>query len=92
MTIKLGGTIYIAIDVTGIPKPAVNWFHGEQRVVEGTYVTMEYHDRWAYVKIKGVKKQNAGNYLVVAENLAGKDEALFKVNVQSKYQLIWPKI
>lgn len=35
LSLKLGQTIYIEVNVSGFPKPAVSWFHGDKKLELG---------------------------------------------------------
>lgn len=83
ISVRMGGTLCLEVNVIGVPKPAVTWYHEEQKLFKGSKNAMESAGSWCYLKVRDVKELDRGVYKVKAENMAGEDEAEFKVSVKS---------
>ena len=86
MGLKVGATIYIEVEVTGLPAPKVAWYHGDKLLDDDARITIETNEGYSVLKVKGAVVADAGKYSVTAENQAGKDSASFEVNVKCKFR------
>ena len=81
---KIGSTLMITVNISGVPEPTVTWSCGDAELTVSNGTTIETTDAMSAVTIKGVSTENAGLYKVVAENVAGKDEAEFTFSIRGK--------
>jgi len=85
-SLMVGSSIYIEVNITGQPRPAVNWFHNDHKVDESNRVSTETADGWSSLKVKATTADDAGTYKVTAENAAGFDSAEFRVFVKGIFK------
>ena len=87
LSVRVGGTLCLEVNVIGVPKPVVTWYHEQQKLNKGSKVAMESAGSWCYLKVRDVKEDDRGIYKVKAENMAGVDHAEFSVSVKSSLGL-----
>ncbi|XP_023933258.1 titin isoform X1 [Lingula anatina] len=80
-SLQEGETLTLRVEFSGEPKPQISWLlDGEP----ADSVTVKTTDTMSTVTVKKVKAEDAGQYTVVAENPAGKEEVNFEVNISGK--------
>ena len=84
LSLKVGSSLYIEVDVNGQPKPKVLWFHGDKAVEDTARTSIEMGYGYSFLKVKGVALEQEGIYRVTAENSAGSDSASFDVVIKCK--------
>lgn len=62
----------------------MTWNHGDAELEESARVSIEVENGWSYLKVKNLTAKDAGQYRVMAENVAGLDEAKFDVFIKGK--------
>ena len=76
--------LHIACEVTGFPKPDVKWFKDKAEIVPGGEVSRaitDYGELLATVHIGKIKRNEGGEFTIVAENEVGRAESTFVVRV-----------
>ena len=85
LSLKVGSSLYIEVDVSGQPKPKLLWFHSDTLVEETARTSIEMGHGYSFLKVKGVTLDQEGVYRVTAENTAGTDSASFRVIIKCEY-------
>ena len=85
-TIKAGSTVIIQVNLTGTPPLNVTWTK-DGRPLVGTNMSLESADRYTILTMRQTSKADEGVYRIVAENLAGKASADFKIVVKGRESL-----
>ncbi|XP_074642623.1 twitchin-like [Tubulanus polymorphus] len=80
-TLKAGTSLSVIVKITGIPKPVVTWTLGDIIVNSDRVVSK---DNFSTLSLKAVSRQDAGKYVVTAENIVGTAMAEFDVVVKDK--------
>lgn len=77
-----GKNLNISCNVYGYPKPNIKWFYNNNDFINQVGRTnFEYGEKIASLYIKKIKRNEEGEYKIIAENEAGKAESLFFVKV-----------
>ncbi|CAH1802732.1 unnamed protein product [Owenia fusiformis] len=82
--IKGGASLMLHANFEGIPTPTASWFFNDTPLEKSKSVVIDTSDTYTSITVRGMSKENAGKYKVVAENKVGVDEATFTVNVTDK--------
>ena len=77
-TIKAGSSFLCECTVTGSPQPVITWSYNDKPVsADNTKIA----DTYTTLSLPKISPEQAGNYLVVAENSSGKDQITLSVEV-----------
>lgn len=76
--------MHISCEISGFPKPDVKWYKEGAEIVPGGEVSRaitDYGEMYATINLNKIKRNEGGNYKVVAENEVGRAEVNFVVRV-----------
>ena len=80
--VSVGSNYRIACQVTGCPKPEVQWSKDDAKLKKGSKANADAPtDTQYYLSIKQCDRDDSGIYKIKAENPSGRDEAQFEVQV-----------
>ena len=82
--LKGGQALKLNAQISGLPKPTVQWFLNEQSVDEIPSVLVQKADGSSSLEVLRVEPKQGGTYRLVAENELGSDSAEFEVKVKDK--------
>ena len=81
--LKMGATLILTVNISGVPTPEVSWYFGEETIELGNGTTLDtIETTYSTLTIKDVGGKNSGAYSVKAKNLAGSDSAEFTVIIK----------
>ena len=81
--LKMGATLFLTVNIFGVPTPEVSWYFGEETIELGNGTTLEtIETTYSTLTIKDVGGKNSDAYSVKAKNLAGSDSAEFTVIIK----------
>ncbi|CAD5121391.1 DgyrCDS9913 [Dimorphilus gyrociliatus] len=80
---KQGSLVYIEAQVTGYPRPKINWFFKDQKLTTSSNIFLQYDDNYAFLKLSNVQGVHSGIYKLLAENSHGRDTAEFSVKIRT---------
>ena len=63
-TQKAGTSLNINVTITGVPTPKVEWFHGEDAIVQDKDTKVDTGNNYSTLTIKGTTAKNTGAYKV----------------------------
>lgn len=84
ITVKVGLSVSLDVNIIGEPAPKVQWFFKEQEVIsdENTRIdNIDYNTKFFIMK---AKRAQSGKYVIVAKNEVGEDKAEVEIAVLGK--------
>ena len=84
LAVKRGETITPKFEFVGIPRPEIYWTKGITEMEVTERICTEVTEEYAALTISDVEPEDAGDYTVITENLVGRDERTFKLDVYGK--------
>ena len=78
--VSMEQNLNISVRVSGFPRPDIKWFRNNEPLTE-TRAFFEYGEQLATLQMTKVKRDEGGEYKIIAENEVGKSEATFTVRV-----------
>lgn len=81
---KGGSTLVLQVNVSGIPSPKISWFLDDEPLEKSERISVDTTDDFSTLTIKNAMLDDSGMYTIAAENVVGKAEADFEVNVKGE--------
>ena len=78
------------VEITGVPKPDVNWYRGRDKIVDGGRFEISEKDNVYSLVIKDTNPDDAGSYKCVAKNEEG--EVTSRAALAVKEKVVAPEI
>lgn len=88
-TVRAGITLTLTVNISGIPSPSVAWFLDDEPLQKSDRVSIDTTDDYSILTIKNTMPDDTGIYTISAENIVGKAEADFEINVKGKVYLMY---
>lgn len=82
--IKVGQSISLQVNISGIPNPTVNWTLNKIIIEKSPKISIETTDDFSMLTVKNATLDDTGAYAITAENVVGKAEAEFNVAVRGQ--------
>ena len=82
--LNAGNSLSISVNVSGLPVPAVTWYHNGVLLHSGIACSIKTYETHSSLSVRSVDLSHGGTYKVVADNKAGDTEAEFEVIVLDK--------
>lgn len=82
--IKVGQSISLQVNISGIPNPSVQWSLNEAVIEKSPKISIETTDVFSMLTVKNATLEDTGVYSVTAENVVGKAQAEFDVAIRGK--------
>ncbi|XP_046554801.1 titin-like [Haliotis rubra] len=87
-TVKGGSTLVLQVNVSGIPSPKISWFLDDEPLEKSERISVDTTDDFSTLTIKNAMLDDTGMYTIAAENVVGKAEADFEINVKDLMEII----
>ncbi|XP_023314705.1 twitchin isoform X11 [Trichogramma pretiosum] len=84
VTLSAGSTLKFDVNVIGEPHPTMNWRFGSMPLTPSRSVYIDNTDYTSKLTVRPVKRDDTGDYIIIATNSCGKDTATVKVTVTDK--------
>ncbi len=85
--IKVGTSLIIQVDFTGFPAPSANWCLNGTPLSQSQRVSVDQTEYYTTLTVRGMSKDDVGNYSVNVKNQAGSASANFDIKMRGKYLL-----
>ena len=83
-TLKAGQNLNLDLNLSGYPKPNVEWLYNDVPIRSSSNVEVMTSDINTSLRVKGVGKDKQGQYKVRISNIAGEQTAVFDVSVKGE--------
>ncbi|XP_025833492.1 twitchin isoform X4 [Agrilus planipennis] len=84
ITLSAGSTLKYEANIIGEPPPTVDWRFNGSTLKDSNKVTINNVDYHTKISIRNVKREDTGEYTVIATNSSGKDQVSLNVTVTDK--------
>lgn len=84
ITLSAGSTLKFDVNVIGEPHPTMNWRCGSMPLTPSRTVNIDNSEYTSKLTVRPVKRDDSGDYVIIATNSCGKDQASVKVTVTDK--------
>lgn len=84
ITLSAGSTLKFDVNVIGEPHPTMNWRIGAMPLTPSRTVNIDNSEYTSKLTVRPVKRDDSGDYTIIATNSCGKDQATVKVTVTDK--------
>jgi titin len=80
--IAIQQNLHINCEISGFPRPIIKWYHKNHELnSEESRGNFKYGENFATIHLNKIKRNEGGEYKLIAENKVGKSEAIFIVKV-----------
>ncbi|KAK7507540.1 hypothetical protein BaRGS_00001475, partial [Batillaria attramentaria] len=83
-TVRAGTTLVLTVNISGIPSPSVAWFIDDEPLQKSDRISIETTEEYSTLTVKNTLPDDTGLYTICAENVVGKAEADFEINIKDK--------
>jgi titin len=83
-TVKAGTTLTLTVNISGIPSPSVQWFLDDEPLQKSDRISIDTTSEYSALTVKNCNPDDTGVYTISAENVVGKAEADFEINVKGE--------
>ena len=81
---RAGTTLTLTVNISGIPSPSVSWFLDDEPLQKSDRISIDTTNDYSTLTVKNTLPDDTGVYTICAENVVGKAEADFEINVKGR--------
>nr|XP_006823011.1 PREDICTED: titin-like [Saccoglossus kowalevskii] len=81
---KAGSTVRISVSFGGVPRPYIQWYHGDTEIIGKGRYRLEVMGNVCYLTIRDIEREDEGEYTMTVSNPQGRLSVSPKLIVQDK--------